>query len=165
MAQIKVFDFDRTLCVHDYVRKNAGDFTYAQECGYCLDNRQFMEEHAKDRPLACMQWYVRKALGEPDTLLYCVSAEIFSLRDEYKKRFLAQHYGGMIYMTVDKPEHKIDLILELAKHAGAQPCDCELIDDSLSTVYMANRAGIVGRHISDIMYEYEMHLRALGVDL
>lgn len=163
--KVVVFDFDRTLCVHNYVRKNNGDFTYAQECEYALDNRRFMEEHGGDRPLACMQWYVKEKLSQPGTMIYCVSQEIFSLRDEYKKSFLARHYGGMIYMTVDKPEHKIDLVLELAKRDGAQPCDCELIDDSLKTVYAANQAGINGRHISDIMYAYEMHLRALGVDL
>lgn len=165
IMNIVIFDFDRTLCVHNYVRKNSGDFTYEQECRYCLNTDMFMEEHANDRPLACMQWYVREKLMQPDTMLYCVSAEMFSLRDNYKKWFLARHYGGMIYMTVDKPEHKIDLIRALAEENRVQLCDCELVDDSLSTVYAANRAGITGRHISDIMYDYEMHLRALGVDV
>lgn len=45
----------------------------------------------------------------------------------------------------------------------AEPEDCILVDDSVNTLYEAEQMGIRGMHISNVMVEYEKHMKE-GVD-
>lgn len=114
------------------------------------------EEHAKDIPLPCMQWYVRK-LFDDGYGLYVLTHEVFNLRDQLKKEQMKLFYPDtpMTYLTVDKPEHKIDMIMAIAMVEGCDLSDVIFVDDKMETVQMAQAAGIDAKHLSDIVALYE----------
>lgn len=152
---LRFFDFDRTLCMHSYPDNYArvrGD--YYMDALYELQRQ--VELHKFDKPLPCMQWYAKKCHEKGDTL-FCLTHEIFNLRDEYKQEFLKEHYADtpMKYITVDSPEHKIDMIRALAEVHKVSLFNCELIEDNMCTVNLAIQNGITGTHISNIVTMYE----------
>lgn len=154
--KLAFFDFDRTLVAHRYSREymDARNEGYFKECVYAL--MALDEEHKNDRPLPCMQWYVKKLYDEGYGL-YVLTHEIFNLRDQLKKSQLEQFYAGipMTYFTVDAPEHKIDMMRAVAAAEKCDLSDVIFVDDMLSTVNMALNAGIDAKHLSDIVVLYE----------
>lgn len=155
-CKLAFFDFDRTLVAHNYSR----EFTDARRKGYFQECVQVLtaleEEHANDRPLPCMQWYARK-LYMDGYELYCLTHEIFNLRDELKKDqlHLFYHDTPMTYLTVDDPDHKIDMMLALATVKGCTSEDIIFVDDLKNTVDKALAEGIDAKHLSDIVVLYE----------
>lgn len=153
--KLAFFDFDRTLVAHQYPREAIQEReSYYNECVRALT--VLSEDHAADRPLPCMQWYTKKLYDEGYGL-YVLTHEIFNLRDELKKEELAAFYPDvkMTYLSVDLPEHKIDMMRAVACVEGCPLSDIIFVDDMLSTVNMAIRAGINGKHLSDIVVLYE----------
>lgn len=154
--KLAFFDFDRTLVMHsysmDYVK--ARTESYLMECVYNLTAAE--EEYANDRPLPCMQWYAAK-LYEEGYGLYCLTHEIFNLRDKLKQEQLRKFYPNtpMTYLTVDKPEHKIDMMKAIAMTECCNLEDVIFVDDLMSTVNQAILAGIDGKHLSNIVAMYE----------
>lgn len=154
--KLAFFDFDRTLVAHTYSRKFMDDRkdNYLMECVHMLT--ALGEEHMKDRPLPCMQWYAGKLYGEGYGL-YCLTHEIFNLRDSIKQEQLKLFYPGisMAYLTVDIPEHKIDMMKAVAMVEGCSLSDIIFVDDRMDTVNLALDAGIDAKHLSDIVVMYE----------
>lgn len=153
--KLAFFDFDRTLVAHRYPREAIVEReAYYNECVRALT--VLTEDHACDRPLPCMQWYAKK-LADEGYGLYVLTHEIFNLRDNLKKDQLSTFYPDtkMTYLSVDTPEHKIDMMKAVAYVEGCQLSDIIFVDDMLSTVNMAIREGIDGRHLSDIVVLYE----------
>lgn len=154
--KLAFFDFDRTLVAHTYSKEYAKVRTgnYFMECVYCLT--ALMEEHAMDKPLPCMQWYAKK-LFDDGYGLYVLTHEVFNLRDQLKKEQLKLFYPDtpMTYLTVDKPEHKVDMMMAIAAIEGCDLSDVIFIDDKMETVQMAQTAGIDAKHLSDIVTLYE----------
>ena len=157
--KLAFIDFDRTMVAHtysaDYVK--AEENNYFMECVYNLTVQE--EEHANDRPLPCMQWYVKKLFDEGYGI-YCLTHEIFNLRDQMKQEELKAFYPDipMTYLTVDTPEHKIDMMKAVAMVECCDLSDVIFVDDLMSTVYQALLAGIDAKHLSDIVVMYEMQL-------
>ncbi len=155
-SKLAFFDFDRTLIAHDYSAEyiKSREEGYLMECFFMLTSLK--EEHSGDRPLPCMQWYAKK-LSEEGYGLYCLTHEIFNLRDQIKKDQLALYYSDtpMTYLTVDTPEHKIDMMTAVAMAEGCDLSDIIFVDDQMSTVYAALAAGINAKHLSDIVQMYE----------
>ena len=155
-CKLAFFDFDRTLIVHNYSREfmDARQESYFQKCVWALTALE--KEHANDRPLPCMQWYVKKLYMEGYEL-YCLTHEIFNLHDELKKDqlYLFYHDTPMTYLTVDDPDHKIDMMLALTKVKGCTPDDIIFVDDLINTVDKALAEGINAKHLSDIVVLYE----------
>lgn len=157
VPELVFFDFDRTLCVHDYSSDYQSLDDYECECYAML--HEINNIHSKDKPLKCMQWFA-KEVKMCDAKLYCLTHEIFNLRDDYKSKFIKKHYSEtpMEYLTVDTSSHKIDMIKAVARMHNI-PCDkCMLIDDKVQTIYEATKAGIQAYHISNIMLWFEEQL-------
>ncbi len=156
--KLAFFDFDRTLVKHtyslDFIRAKEGEDGYLMECVYMLSAME--EEYANDRPLPCMQWYVKK-LFEEGYGLYCLTHEIFNLRNRFKKSQLDLFYPDtpMTYLTTDTPEHKIDMIKAVAMAEACSLSDIIFVDDLMPTVYLAQKEGIDAKHLSDIVEMYE----------
>lgn len=152
--KLAFFDFDRTLVTHTYSKDYVKVQNYFMECVYCLTS--LVEEHAKDMPLPCMQWYTKK-LFDDGYGLYVLTHEIFNLRDQLKKEQLKLFYPDtpMTYLTVDTPAHKIDMITAIAMTERCDLSDIIFVDDMMSTVQMAQAAGIDAKHLSDIAALYE----------
>lgn len=162
--KLAFFDYDRTLVAHRYPREAIVEReAYYNECVRALT--VLKDDHAFDRPLPCMQWYTKKLYDEGYGL-YVLTHEVFNLRDKLKKEQLGLFYPDvkMTYLTVDTPEHKIDMIRAVADTEGCPLSDVIFVDDMLSTVNTAIRAGIDGRHLSDIvvMYETERTIQEQG---
>ena len=154
--KLAFFDFDRTLVAHDYSRgfMSAREEGYFMECVWALT--ALTEEHAKDKPLPCMQWYAKKLYAEGYGL-YCLTHEIFNLHDDLKKKQLALFYPDtpMTYLTVDSPEHKISMIRAIAMVEDCVLNDVIFVDDLIGTVNQALIAGIDAKHLSNIVTMYE----------
>ena len=148
------FDFDRTLCVHDYPMQYQGSEDYEDECYSMLNILDVL--HEKDRPLKCMQWIARK-LRDNGAKLFCLTHEIFNLRNGYKIEFLNKNYADtpMKLIAVDSPSHKIDMIKAIARSYNIPLSKCMIIDDRMPTIIEANAAGIQAYHISNVMLWYE----------
>ena len=153
--KLAFFDFDRTLVAHKYSQEALREReSYYFECLRALTVLE--DDHAHDRPLPCMQWYTKK-LSDEGYGLIVLTHEVFNLRDQLKKDQLARFYPEvkMTYMTVDSPEHKIDMMMAIAPSENCPLSDIIFVDDMLSTVNAAIREGINGKHLSDIVVMYE----------
>lgn len=173
--KLAFFDFDRTLVAHNYSKEfmAARHEGYMMECYWALT--ALKEEHAKDRPLPCMQWFAKK-LYEEGYGLYCLTHEIFSLHANIKQEQLKLFYPDtpMTYLEVDKPEHKIDMIKAVAMAEDCPLSDIIFVDDMQKTVAAAFHEGIDARHLSDIVVMYEtrevpreqdMYIQATGLPI
>lgn len=154
--KLAFFDFDRTLVAHSYSREYAAarKDSFMMDCLYSLT--ALNEEHAADRPLPCMQWYVKK-LFDAGYGLFCLTHEQSNLRDELKKEQLKTFYPGMpmTYLTVGEPGHKIDMIKAVAAAECCDLSDIILVDDRMETINEAQALGIDAKHLSDIVVLYE----------
>lgn len=156
--KLAFFDFDRTLVAHRYSQEALREReSYYFECLRALTALE--DDHAHDRPLPCMQWYTKKLYDEGYGLIV-LTHEVFNLRDQLKKDQLARFYPEvkMTYMTVDSPEHKIDMMMAIAAAENCPLSDIIFVDDMLSTVNAAIREGIDGKHLSDIVVLYESEI-------
>lgn len=147
-------DYDRTLFSHSYIAKASGDVGYETDAYIELSRLWREREHAGDKPLRCMQWYVESQRAD-GARLFVLTHEIFNLRDECKKRMAIRHYGIYEYLAVDTPDHKIDMIRAVCKANDVEVSNAVLVDDMLSTVYAAERAGISGLHLSDVVVAFD----------
>lgn len=154
--KLAFFDYDRTLVAHTHSREfmAARKDDYMMECLYMLTALE--EEHASDRPLPCMQWFLKK-LHEDGYGIYVLTHEPFNLRNNLKQRQLEEFFPGIpiAYLTVDSPEHKVDMMRAVAVAECCSLSDIIFVDDQMATVSAAVRAGIDGRHLSDIVVLYE----------
>lgn len=154
--RLAFFDFDRTLVAHRYSKEYNEDRMKGMFFDYLYMLTALEEEHKADRPLPCMQWYAKK-LQDAGYGLYCLTHETSNLRDKLKQRQLAEFYleTPMAYLTVDTPEHKIDMIRAVAAAEGCELSDVVFVDDRMDTVNMALEAGIKAMHLSDVVLLYE----------
>ena len=157
--KLAFFDFDRTLVAHAYPPEflTVQQDSYFMECVWGLT--ALKEKHANDRPLPCMQWYAKKLFDEGYGL-YCLTHEIFNLRDALKQEQLRTFYPDvrMTYLTVDSPDHKTDMMRAVAAVENCHLSDVIFVDDRMETVYQAQAAGIDARHLSDIVVLYESEM-------
>lgn len=152
------YDYDRTLVVHSYPEWFESSSDYMNDIMSILDKDKCEEVYGKDEPLKCMQWHVEKQ-KEQGNKLFVITHEIFNLRAPMKQQNIKKWYGdGLFYLEVDSSEHKIDMILGMAKAYGKAAADCLLIDDKLATLQLAAAKGIKTLHVSNIMAEFEKTL-------
>lgn len=167
-GRLAFFDYDWTLVTHNYSKDYFKAFAdgYFRDCYYMLTALE--EEHKGDKPLPCMQWYVKKLFDE-GCEIYVLTHERFNLRDELKKAMLKKFYPDvpMGYLTVDSPDHKIDMMRAVAMTEGYEMSDVIFVDDRMETVNMAKGAGIDAKYLADVvvMYENSMDFQEQGTEL
>lgn len=154
--KLAFFDYDWTLVVHNYSKEYLAAFVdgYLRDCYYMLTKLE--EEHVNDKALPCMQWYVNK-LFENGYGIFVITHEMNNLRDKLKQEKLALFYPDIpvTYLTVDCPEHKIDMMQAVALSEECDLSDVIFVDDRMETVNMAKAAGIDAKYLSDIALLYE----------
>lgn len=156
---IAFFDFDRTLFSHGYPSVREGHPSYLEECSIELEHQE--ERHAGDRSIAAMKWLVA-TLQSQDIETYVITHEIFNLRDKYKQDMAFKHYGITNYITVNSPEHKIDMMRAVLESKTTYPGMCLFVDDKMDLVYKSCEAGIRGLHISNIQALYDEYCEKIG---
>lgn len=87
--------------------------------------------------------------------MYVLTHEVFNLRDKIKSESVKRDYGIDKYLTVDKAEHKIDMMKAVARAHGVPLNKVLFVDDKQNLIYDACAAGICGMHISNIVQLYE----------
>lgn len=171
--KLAFFDFDRTLVAHDYSQDYKMTDDYFMQCVYMLTSLE--KEHANDRPLPCMQWYARKLFHE-GYKLYCLTHEIFNLRDQLKQDQLKQFYPDtpMTYITVNEAGHKLEMMTAVAMTECCELSNVIFVDDRIDTIKSVMAAGIDAKHLSDIVVMYEsekisqeqtMYMKPNGFDI
>lgn len=152
--KLAFIDYDRTLYSHMYPACGEKHDTYYEECVRNLVYASQYNRFIGSKPLKCMQWFV-SYLRDRGVEEYILTHEIFNLRDEWKKTTALNDYGISKYLTVNSPEHKIDMIKAVADTNGVNYRDCLFVDDKMEIVYLACEAGIFGLHTSNIVQLYE----------
>lgn len=148
------YDFDRTLCAHDYPKVGV---KWTDMSLLLCQYRDSDILTNGDRPIRAMQWHV--SMRSPEDKLFCLTHQLSNLREAYIKDFLNKHYNGSLeYIEVATPELKIVAIEAIAEALSVSLGNCYLIEDRMDTVHMACDAGINGIHISNIYVEYENYL-------
>lgn len=148
-CKVVFFDFDRTLCAHDYVRSGTTYKLYYNELAHQA------EVHENDRPIPCMQWLVERARQNGCTLV-CLSHTTTNLRDELNKNFLSRYYGSDIsYITVSSSDKKVEMMDAYCDANGLDKALCAIVEDRMDTLEQAEVSGFVGVHISNAAMWYE----------
>lgn len=150
--RLAFLDYDRTLFTHGYPSPGEAHLTYQEECYEELVHQQ--ERHERDKPVKCMQDMV-KILQENGCVCYVLTHECFSLRDELKKSSAKEHYNIERYLATDSPDHKVDMILAVAKMHGVSLRDCLFVDDKMDIIYKACAAGITAIPVINVAQMFE----------
>lgn len=149
------FDFDRTLCSHAYpalgLKTNHG---LSEDAEMFLRELTCMDTLSRgDRPSEAMKWYIKNLKGP--YLLNCLTHQYSNLNNERNIKFLKDNYDCRFnYITVSKPEQKIDMIQAIAMSQDVPLKNCYLIEDRMETVHFAIESGINAIHISSIYDDY-----------
>lgn len=159
--RIALFDYDRTLYPHAYPMTGESELSYEDECFLMLMGQK--KRYETDKPLECMKWACN-ILRENGAVLYVLTHEIFNLRDAHKRETALVDYGIENYLTVNTPEHKIDMIRAVAKMHNVRLDQCLFVDDQIKLIYEACKAGICGKHISNIYQLYEGYIHGTYID-
>ena len=148
------YDYDRTLCVHDYPKPGKQLSEFENICTHISCPEAFTKG---DRPSFAMKWHMNKT--DKEDKIFCLTHQLDNLRRDFIEKFLTYHYDREIkYLATATPELKIDMILAWANHYSVSALDCYLIDDRMDTVYNACEAGINGIHVSTVFADYERYL-------
>lgn len=153
-VQLAFLDYDRTLYSHGYPYPGDECLDYYTECLQCLTNKGLAEKYRNSKPLPCMKWLVAM-LQKNEVPIYTLTHEIFSLRDDWKKETAKLDYGITRYISVDSPDHKVDMIRAISDVYGVKLRNCLFVDDRMHTIRLACEAGIFGLHVSNIAQMYE----------
>lgn len=153
-VQLAFFDYDRTLYAHAYPRTGDPEDTYYDECIRMLSDKSMKERFAGDKPIKSTKWLVN-LLQENKVPVYTLTHEIFNLRDVWKSFTAQRDFGIKHYLTVDSPEHKIDMIRAVAKIHNVPLRYCLFVDDKMDIIHLACAVGIYGLHTSNVAQMYE----------
>lgn len=153
-VQLGFFDFDRTLYAYPFPYVGEVHGNYYDQCMMNLTKKAQEDRVGKGKPVACMKW-LSGLLKDNQVPMYVLTHEIFNLRDEWKASVSKKEFGIENYLTVDSPEHKVDMIKAVATVHNVPLKNCLFVDDKMDTIYLACREGIFGLHSSNIAQLYE----------
>lgn len=147
------FDYDRTLCAHFYPSwyKPAN---YYEQVMFQLKNAHEIYKH--DKPVTAMKKLVEQCYDN-DVKMFCITHEIFNLRDDMKQKFLNSEYGDyhITYLTTNSAEHKIDMMRAYCDYFSIETRDVLFVDDNTGSLNLANIAGFRAYSISSVCADYE----------
>lgn len=96
-----------------------------------------------------------KALDEVNKRLFCLTTETFSFAYYNKVRFIMSNYPEFKnqedILFVSKDSDKVLIIKEVAKRDSICLDECLLVDDTFSTILLAEQAGICTMHVSQLL--------------
>lgn len=139
---IAVFDFDRTLCSHEYF----DSYDIAEYVNNYIDTRYFPkdkrclpEKHNMDKPLVCMQRLVN-TLSLSGCRFICLSSQPTTFRYNHNVKFLERNYplpnGFWDYFEVRDDDMKLEFMGALSNSLSTSSMGKILyVDDSMSTIH------------------------------
>ena len=130
------------------IRIGMGDDTWIR---YCIRNGE--DSYHDCCPVPAVRDYAERKRRE-GAKLYVLSTSQTSFESRAKQAFIRRHYKDLFapenVITVAADEYKLKVICALAAKYGLLPCDCELVEDTYSTLLLAEREGIRGIHVSGL---------------
>lgn len=153
MIKLVFFDIDGTLCVPRY-RDKHGNLV----CGFSdADWFEFCENAGKEGYRDCItvkpvERYAHE-LKENGTKLFVLSTAQSLGEIEAKKTHILRTFPSLFeeVITVSSDPMKMDVIKEYADKYGCDLRECEIVEDTYSTILKANDLGIHATHISMIV--------------
>lgn len=151
MVRLAFFDMDGTLCApRFYVNgKTLHGMSDQEWLTYCEKNGE--DGYRFCKPVPMVTEYAQ-GLRDRGAKLYVLSTSWTEWEDAAKRKFIAQNYPGLFeeVRTVRGDAEKLPVIRETAEKEGVRLDECELVEDTYSTVLAAIVAGIRGTHVSHI---------------
>ena len=152
MLKIAFFDVDGTLSVPIY-KKNGRDvigFSPEEWQSYCIQNGEDTYQYCK--PVLAVKQYAQKRKKE-GAVLYALTTSKTSFETKAKEKFTERCYPGLFeaVIAVAADEMKLPVMLAIAEKYGVKPEDCELVEDTFSTLLNIMQSGIKPIHISHLL--------------
>lgn len=153
-TKLAFFDLDGTLSVPNYYTDGriVTGFSDKGWQEYCDSRGEDGYDHCKVvKPVK--RYAERLAAG--GAVLCVLSTCHYDSERKAKEKFLKVNYPGLFQklITVDADLIKIDIIKQMAEERGLTLAECELVEDTYSTLLKANEIGIKATHISEIVCE------------
>lgn len=153
MTKLAFFDIDGTLCVPRYKDKY-GKYV----CGFTdAEWFEFCENSGKEGYRNCItvkpvERYAH-SLKEKGVKLFVLSTAQSFGEIEAKKAHILETFPSLFeeVITVEHDSIKMDVIKEYADRFGCELRECEIVEDTYSTILKANDLGIKATHISMIV--------------
>lgn len=150
------FNFDDTLCIHNYNNGLTQPVDFYNKFVLDLDLNMAERRRKDDIPLDSMKWMVDECLKEGDICI-CLSAETSSLRNSYIRGFLDKHYSKeMGFVSVCSQDAKIDFIRAYAITHELSMSECTLVDNSTELCIAAAHNGIQSLTVGGVEYWHKI---------
>ena len=152
MIRLAFFDVDGTLSAPVYLvdGKYGPGMPGDDWVRYCVKYGADAYQWCKFIP--AVKAYALK-LKKAGARLFVLTSVETSFETEAKHKFIDTYYPGIFekVISVSKDEYKFIVIDEMAKITGYALEECELVEDTFSTVLDVSLKGIKATHISDIV--------------
>ena len=156
MARAVFFDVDGILSVPKYYigGKMTIGTTSKKWIEYCRIHGEDTYEYCTG--VGPVRAYAEK-LHREGVRLFVLSAAACEEEERAKDKFIARLYPGLFEAChyVPNAEDKIPFILHFAEENDIPVSSCELVEDNLDVLFIANTAGITPMHLSMLIDEGE----------
>ncbi len=150
-TKIAFFDVDGTLSVPIYNDNGEMKIGFSDEgwIAYCVKEGEESYQYCK--PVQMTIRYARK-LKDQGALLYVLTTSQTSFETNGKKKFLQTHCPGLFddVISVSQDQYKLLVIQAIAEMNGVALTECELIEDTYSTLLTMLPYGIKPTHVSSL---------------
>ena len=154
MTRLAFFDMDGTLCEPNYftgVFETIG-FTEEGWIAFCAKNGENTYDNC--RPLPRVAAYAA-SLKENGAVLYVLTGAITSIEVDAKRKFVKENYPDLFENVIAVPDEdrKLKVIRAFAEMHGVPLTECELVEDTYTTLLRAAAEGIRTKHVSAFLTE------------
>ena len=150
--RLAFFDVDGVLSVPIYKEKDEFVIGFIAETwkAYCMEHGEDTYQYCK--PVLPVKRYAENLQAE-EVVLFALTATQSDAETQAKRKFLSKHYPGLFeeVLTVASQNEKLETIKIISQRYGAQLTDCELVEDTLSTLLEVRQYGIKPTHISAVV--------------
>ena len=150
--RLAFFDVDGVLSVPIYKEKDEFVIGFTAETwkAYCMEHGEDTYQYCK--PVLPVKRYAEHLQTE-GAILFALTATQSDAETQAKRKFLSKHYPGLFeeVLTVSSQNEKFETIKMISQKYGAQLADCELVEDTLSTLLEVRQYGIMPTHISAVV--------------
>lgn len=154
-GKLAFFDIDGTLCVPRYKDKH-GNFVigFSDEDWFEFCEKAGEDGYADALVVQPVKRYA-ESLKEAGVRIFVLSTAQSPGEIAAKEKQMGIFFPGLFekVITVGHDPEKLSVIKEYASKYDCELPDCELVEDTYSTILKANEIGIKATHISMLVYD------------
>lgn len=153
MIKLGFFDVDGVLSAPCFVvdgEPTIGLPTMEGWLEYCEQKQDTLYDDCKPVPVVLEH---AKKLKEHGARLYVLTASSSETENRAKAKFVERHYPGIFedIICVASSHDKIPVIIKMAEEKNLLNGECELLEDTYTTLLDAQGEGIVAVHIANLL--------------